>query len=167
MASGPKAVDVSVDAADFARLLGRTSQLDPALKKALRKRVREAGVEAANASKDEVQKAPLQRGKRPKDRGLRAGIARGIKVQIAASANSKRVGVVIKSSGSGLPEVQKKLVRRWNRSGGFRHPLFGDKDHWYPQKGRPYWGSVLSKKQPELARKVRQAMDEAIREAGL
>jgi hypothetical protein len=162
MPGGQRAVDVSVDAADFAALLGRTSRLSPELKKALRKRIRDAGTTAANAAKDEVQKAPLTHGRRPKDRGLRKGIARGIKVQIAASQNSKRVGVVIKSSGSGLPAEKKPLVRRWNRVNGFRHPLFGDKDHWYPQKGRPYWGSVMSRRKDELARQVRQALDEAL-----
>ncbi len=157
---------MSVDAKDFAELLGRTSRLSPELKKALRKRVREAGIEAAEAAKGEVLKPPLTHGRRPKERGLRRGIARGIKVQIAASQNAKRVGVVIKSSGSPLPADQKPLVRRWNRPGGWRHPLFGDRKHWYPQKGRPYWGSVMSKQKPELERKVRQALDEALQTLG-
>jgi hypothetical protein len=166
MANGPRAVDVSVDARDFASLLGRTSRLSPELKKALRRRVREAGLVAAGAAKEEVLKEPLTHGRRPQERGLRRGIARGIKVQLAASQNAKRVGVVIKSSGSPLSAAQKPLVRRWNKPSGWRHPLFGNTEHWYPQKGRPYWGSVMSRQKAELERRVRQALDEALQTLG-
>lgn len=155
---------VSADAEDFVALLGKTSRLEPALRKALRKKVRQAGVEAAKASKEEVLKPPLMRGKQPRHRGLRAGIAKGIKVQLAASAGGKRVGVILRSGGSGLPAGKKTLPRKWNSRSGFRHPLFGDEGYWYTQRGRPYWSSVLVKQRDVLARRVREALDEGLRQ---
>jgi surface antigen len=92
---------------------------------------------------------------------LREGISRGIRVQIAANGQRK-VGVFIRSTGSGLPASKRSLVRAWDKEAGWRHPVFGT-DEWVQQKGRPYFGSVIAKREQEIAEGVRRALEEAAR----
>lgn len=156
----PKAVDFSVEARDFVALLGKSSTFDKELKKGLRKQLRKAAQTGADAAKAEVLKPPLRSGSHPRSRGLRSGIARGIKVQVASGDNSARVGVFIRSTGSGLDGSRKKLVRRWDK-GTFRHQVFGNKKVWVSQSGRPYFGSVIEKQKPQIEVAVNAALDEA------
>jgi len=157
---------MSVDAWQFSRLFDKTSQVDPKLRAALRRRLRRLANEAAR----EVQYEALKPGRtqahgasRHADRGfLRAGIAGGVKVQMPTSSKSKRVGVFIKATGAALPASQRPMVRRWNRDKGFRHPVYGHRDRWVKQYGHPYFQAVLDAKAPGLAREVRAAMDEAL-----
>jgi hypothetical protein len=48
----------------------------------------------------------------------------------------------------------------------FRHPLFGDKEHWYDQPGRPYFGAVLKRHQPEMVKAIESALDDAVKALG-
>lgn len=164
----PRAVDVSVDAREFVDLVGKTSKLEPALRRQLRKRIREAGTEGAKASKAEVLKAPTTVSRhRMRDKGLRRQMAAGIRVQIAAGERSSRVGVIIKSTGPGLAGERRKLIKRWDDPRGWRHPVFGDRETWVHQVGRPYFRKVLAEQKDQLAAKVRQALDEALADAKL
>lgn len=120
-------IEVSVDQREFAEFLGRTSTLDSTLKTSLRKRVREAGQEAARAVQAEVAKPPLHKGKgtrmegKPSHRGLRAKIAQGVSTSIATSSPD-RAGVTVKASAKALPADQKTLLRKYNSEKGWRHP---------------------------------------------
>lgn len=171
MARGPRAVDVSVEARQFVELFGKASQVEPKLKTALRRNMRNAAKDIVKAVQAEVTKPPLSGGssrstRRSDEMGvgatpLRTAIARGIKQEIRTGANSKAVGVAIRASSSSLHGSRKKLVRRYDR-GEWKHPVFGDKDiAWVSQKGRPYFGSVISKHKPQMRAAVQKAMDEA------
>lgn len=120
-------VEVSADAEDFVRLLGKTSTLDKKLKTNLRKKIREAGTSGAEAVRKEVAKPPLHRrsGERiegvPQSRGLRRKIAEGVGVSVAAT-KADTAGVKITASGKRLPAEQKTLLKKYNRERGWRHP---------------------------------------------
>lgn len=121
MSSGP--VRIEVDASEFAALLGKTSKVEAKLKAQLRKDIKTVAEKAALASRQEVSKPPLERGKHPQNRHLRQSIASNIKVQIAANS-ARGAGVVIKAGASGLEGERKKLVRAYNSEKGWRHPVF-------------------------------------------
>jgi hypothetical protein len=153
-------IEISIEAKEFAELAGRTSKLAPAIKTQLRKELRQAATVAAKKSKAEVMKPPLSRG-RGRSTGLRRGIAAGIKVQLASGATGKRVGVFIRSTGAGLDADRKKLVRQWDSDRPFRHPVFGNRERWVSQRGRPYFRTIIRKDQPQIEKAVRAALEEA------
>jgi len=123
-------IEVSADQRDFAAFLGKTSTLDRKLKTSLRKRVREAGQEAAKAVQAEVAKPPLHKGKgtriegKAQSRGLRSKIAQGVTTSIATTSPDK-AGVVVKASAKALPADQKRLLKKYNSEKGWRHPSIG------------------------------------------
>lgn len=194
---GKGAVPLSADARQFKALLGKTSAFEPKLRTALRRRIREEADKGAKDARGEVVKAPQVQADKPRRTGLRAGIAAGIKVQIAANGQRK-VGVFITSTGKGLPASKRRLVRLWDNDKGWRHPVYakGGKSigkararaerakgkgalaegiarvgvnaarggaTWVEQKGRPYFGSVIAKREQEIAEGVRRALEEAAR----
>ena len=158
---GKGAVPLSADARQFKALLGKTSAFEPKLRTALRRRIREEADKGAKDARGEVVKAPQVQADKPRRTGLRAGIAAGIKVQIAANGQRK-VGVFINSTGRGLPSSKRLLARAWDKEAGWRHPVFGTSE-WVQQKGRPYFGSVIAKREQEIAEGVRRALEEAAR----
>jgi hypothetical protein len=114
---------VEVDAQQFSELLGKTSKLAPKLKAKLRKDIKTAAAGVVSDMRAEVGKAPLEKGKHPQNRGLRAAIAGDIKVVISANS-SKGAGVTVKAGASRLAGDRKKLVRAYNSPKGWRHPIF-------------------------------------------
>ena len=94
---------------------------------------------------------------------LRARIAKGVKLSISASESSRRVGVFVVSRGS--DPASKALKRSWDREKGWRHPVWqkgNKKDKWVTQLGRPYFGGVIQKHQPQIEAAVRKALADAV-----
>lgn len=154
------------------RKAGRTD-----LRKALRKKISEAGrpvlddVKAAvrelpvtsrgggtgQRRRHNVARATTDRAKTSAARrhaGLRATIASATKLQITA----KGVRFVVQSSK--LPPDQQSLPRHLDSEKGWRHPTFGDRDNWVHQRGRPYFAVTIKKKAPTFRRAALEAMEE-------
>lgn len=132
---------------------------------------------------------PHRGARKPRSRGLRAKIASGVGVKM--SATGKNVGAIVKVDSSALPADQKKLVKKYNSAKGWRHPVFDrkiskaktsaatyramgssarasgmvqharDTQKWIPQKGRPYFGSVIEKNHKLVTDAIHTAVDEA------
>lgn len=149
---------LSAEAEQFNALFGKTSAVEPKLKAALRKRMKAAGDVAAAGVKAEVTQSPRSKGRRARHRGLRSGIAAGVKVTLSSSAS--KVGVEIKATGSKLPADMRRLVRAYNRP-SWRHPVFGT-GTWVQQAGRPYFTKPIEDSQPQVQAAVVAAMQEAI-----
>lgn len=194
----------NVDVAAFMRVKAAASSGKPQAKiyAQMRKSLKKAAEIGAAASREEVGKSPLEPGARHKvgksKSGLRAGIASGIRVKLVAK-EGPNTGAIIMSTGSGLDGNRKKLVKRYNREGGWRHPVFasygkrkaiksashnlhganrrsfrnldkalGERERgkatWVNQKGRPYFGTIISKKQSVITAMVEQALTTASEE---
>lgn len=140
-------LNVSIDAAQFRALVGKSSALEPKLKAALRRKIREAAEPAADAVRVSV-----MTGRRVKvDRGMRAKIAASVRTNII-TATSRSAGVRITASAP--------LAVAWE-STSWRHPVFGHQV-WAKQTGRPGWF-----REPIWQRReqVRQGVEAAMREA--
>ena len=161
VAVGNRAVDVSVDAKQFYEVVTQARLFDKKLYTGLRKELRAAGAEAVKDVKAEVVKEPLQ-GRVRFNRGLRSNLAAGIKIQIKASESSRQVGVFIASTGKSA--ASKTLKRKYDNPKGWRHPVWqrGADPVWVTQKGRPYFGSVISRKEPVVSAAVEAALDKAV-----
>jgi hypothetical protein len=94
-----------------------------------------------------------------KSHSLRATISRNVKVSVTA----KGVKFV-------LP---KELIEKWefpgrdlDRSIGWRHPVFGDKETWVTEHGNPWWANTLNDSTPDFRDAVLQAVQETLDQLG-
>lgn len=69
--------------------------------------------------------------------GLRETIARAIRSDLKTSGRS--AGVKISVKGQLIPPDQRKLPKNLDSPNGWRHPVFGNRNNWADQKGRPWW----------------------------
>lgn len=162
VAVGKRAVDLDVDAKQFYEVLTLARVFDKKLYTGLRRDLRKAGEGAAKSVRAEVVKEP---GSAPVEfsRGLRANLAAGIRVQIKASESSRQVGVFIASTGKSA--ASKQLKRSYDKPKGWRHPVWQTATRetvWTTQKGRPYFGSVIAKQEPAIAKAVKVVLDRAV-----
>jgi hypothetical protein len=144
-----------IDTRDLGKLIRDVKRFDPALATALRRNIRIAAKDAADAVKQAVLAGPTS-GR--KDTGLRAGIAAGVKVQVATGA--KLNGVYIRATSTRLPAGQAKLVRAYNKP-TFRHPVYG-RGKWVDQPGHPYFDRPILDREPVVRIAIEKAIDEAI-----
>lgn len=91
-----------------------------------------------------------------KSHGLRATIARSIQLKITASG--PRTGVRIRVDGTKLPEDERKLPMDLDNPKGWRHPVFGNRDKWVTQHGRPWWDVTILKHKETVRSRILDAM---------
>lgn len=151
-------VQVTIDPADFARLVREVRSVDKTLATALRRRIREAAQPAVADVKTRLSGGAYRR-----DVGLRRGLAAGTKVSIRTGL--KTAGVSIVTTAAKLPTGRQAMVFAFDKP-SFRHPVFprsGEKQTWAEQKGRPYFGSVLAEHAGQMEQAVGQAVLDAAR----
>lgn len=192
---GGPGLGVDADVQDFYRIAGKLSAAGPKVKTALRKRVREAGLELVKEVQAEVMRPPLGQasGRQipglPQTRGLRRSIRDGVSLSVGTSTPEK-AGVVINARSTRMGDAsRKKLLKKYNAEKGWRSPNIGtarliaaarqggqvkdktkvarDLGRWTTQKGRPYFGATIEKHGDVLAAKVSEAINDARKQAGL
>lgn len=162
MPSGEQGFQIVIDPQEWFRLKQDLDAFDPALARALRKRIKNAGQVAA----DEVKKTlalPSPGGGDDSGEGRAALIAA---TRLTVSFGKRTAGAKIVTGSSRLSAAHKGLVNVYNKK-TFRHPVFGNKDNWVPQQGRPYFRSSIYKALDRvMVREVRAALDEAVNAIG-
>jgi hypothetical protein len=151
--SGGSEVEVRLDPKDLGRLLREAKEFAPELAKATRKRLRDVAGEGVTDVRRRLMGRTFHH-----DTGLASGLAAGTKVSIRTGANT--AGVSIVTTGTKLPAGKQPMVRAYNKR-TFRHPVFGNRNVWVTQRGRPYFGAVLDERKSSML----QAMEAALREA--
>lgn len=177
--------EVRVAGAEQMRQLARDlKRVDKKLAAKLRKSIRDAARPAVADAKSAVTSLPvtgsrgggtkkradqhLQRAKDPASEkaqarararaGLRRSIAAAIKTDIRDGG--RKAGVRIVVDGSKLPADQRTLPRRMNTKKGWRHPLFGNRERWYGQKGKPWFEPSIRRHVTRVRKTILAAMDE-------
>jgi hypothetical protein len=146
-------LEIRLDPASFGRLMRAARAYDAELAKAVRKRLRVAANEGVKDVKQRLLSRPFHT-----DAGLAAGLAAGTRVSIKTGI--KTGGVSIVTTGSRLPAGKQAMVRAYDKP-SFRHPVFGNRDVWVTQAGRPYFGAVLDERKPAMRAAVEQALADA------
>jgi hypothetical protein len=54
------------------------------------------------------------------------------------------------------------LAKRWNSEKGWRHPVWGHRDRFVRQVGRPYFDTVIKRNEPVLLAGVELATTKAV-----
>lgn len=98
-----------------------------------------------------------------KSSGLRRKIASSIKANISTRGGDVRIRV--KTNRTVLPENQRTLIAYSNSRRGWRHPLFGDRDHWYGQKAFPeaWWKDISEEHKRITAANIGRAFEQWLR----
>ena len=94
--------------------------------------------------------------------GLRESIASATTGSISTGSKATGVSVTWKVRAAKMANRQRRLPRDFNRTRGWRHPVFGNRDAWVSQKGLPYFDPVIKKHQDDLEK---QAVDGLVRAA--
>lgn len=153
---------VVIDPAEWYRFKKDLDKFDPAITRALRKRIRNAGDTAAEKVREELEKSSPAGG--PDSGAGRAALIAATKVSI--SFGKRSAGTRIVTSSSKLPAEHKGLLNVYNKT-SVRHPVWGNKRVWVNQEGRPYFGKVIEKAlNKEIVDEIRGALDDAMAAIG-
>jgi hypothetical protein len=94
--------------------------------------------------------------KRGNSGSLRAALARGVQSKVTTSGRDTSVG--IKLNASKLPADQRELPKLVEGLKPWRHPLYGDKEHWYPQAAHPFFFRTVRARETAVQREVAQVL---------
>ena len=86
--------EFTVDTRDFRELFARSSKVEPKLRTALRRRIRDAAKGVAEDVKAEALKPGETRSAHPRSTGMRARIAGSVKVGILTGASRQGVQII-------------------------------------------------------------------------
>lgn len=92
--------------------------------------------------------------------GLRESVAKGIKAE--ARLTGRSTGARVRARRTPGVRGFTHAPRRLNRKGGWRHPVFGDREVWVEQIGVPdFFDRPLTSRRAALRAAVLQAMEDA------
>jgi hypothetical protein len=100
----------------------------------------------------------LKTGKWKRGRSLREEMSFGIKVQVRKGASSAGVRIV---ENNPKTEVN-RIARAFNSKGQVRHPLFGNKNHWYMTKtknGKGWFDKAGAHQLPRVTEDVKRVVN--------
>jgi len=104
----------------------------------------------------------LKSGKVKRGRGLREEMARSIRIQISRGANSTGVRIRHASRDADVNVI----ARRLDSKGKVRHPLFGNKAHWYETQsdGIGWFTATGERRLPWVRRNLSEVLDRWVRD---
>lgn len=152
-----------VDVADYKQLYRATRNFSPEIRRAFRKRLKDAAQIGARGAKLKVRAMPATRkytatgaGRQRrggKSRGLRSTLAANIRVQVGAK------DVAVRQFSTGISGRSARDLPRDIDRGDWLHPTFGHEPE-VLQTGWPYFMSTMREKRPEMEREVRKVLDD-------
>jgi len=91
-------------------------------------------------------------------RGLRAAVAAGVRTKVEFGRAEIRIVVA-----PSLPADQRNLPKYLNRPGGWRHPVYGHRDRWAREAGRPYFETRILGHRPGIQAEMEKALNATAR----
>jgi hypothetical protein len=141
---------------DLAKAL-RAEEDGKQLRKELLRNLRQALQPARDAAKASIKSMPVHGSH--SGQALRAGIARRVTIETRLSGRSAGVKLRAKKT----PNIRDfaNAPKRLNRRKPFRHPLFGNREQWVTQTGKPGWfDDAVNQRRGEYRRAVAQVLDD-------
>jgi hypothetical protein len=163
---------VEIDAKAFVGFYKAVSQIDPELKKALRKEL----MKQATPIVDDVRQAALaipasrEAGATRKKKGTTLGLRASLAAAAKADFNGTGRGAVlhIRISGTRFNSVSGRENRslpyymEGRRKRAWRHPVFGNREVWVQQEKHPFLGVTVMKHKDEFINAVQASVDETL-----
>lgn len=155
-------IEMEVDA-EALRALGRAlkSEADgKELRKDLIKNLKKPLVPAVQKIKSSILAMPSSGGSAGES--LRRGVAKRIRAE--AKLSGRNAGVRVRARKTPTVRGFRDAPKRLNSRKGWRHPVFGNRNLWVTQIGRPgFFDDPLNERKPELRRAVLEAMEDTAR----
>lgn len=85
-------------------------------------------------------------------------------IRVAVRYGQQRPGVTLRVSAGRAPHA--RAFEGLGRPGVIRHPLFGDREHWFAQARRPFAWPAVSSRRAEIERNVASVVEMAARRHG-
>lgn len=85
-------------------------------------------------------------------------------IRVSTTFGKRNAGVSVVVNKNKAPHA--RPFEHGGRSGKFRHPRWGDREHWYSQTARPFLYPALLAKGDEAAEQIADVVDRVTREAG-
>lgn len=160
---------IEMDPKEFIKFYKVVSQIDPELKKALRKQIMIAtkpiveDVKQAALAIPGTREAGTGRKKRGETLGLRASLANAAKADFNGTGRGAvshiRISTTKFMAASGRPRtlpyyVEGRRKRKW------RHPVYGNKEKWVEQRPHPFLMVTVLKHKEEFINSVSKAVDD-------
>lgn len=146
--------------AEMKLLAARLKTADPALKRELRRNMRTIIAPTVARVRESILSMPSHH-----HGTLRAEIAR----TVSASTGITRTGVRldILSSGRKMAAEKDRLPGFTDSARGWKHPVFGNRNVWVRERGKPGWFELtIMRSAPYAERAVQHAMDTTARKLG-
>lgn len=145
---------------DMKLLAIRLKDADPALKRNLRRQLRDAAAPVAQDVRQSILDMPAAA-----QRGLRQETA--ATVRLSTSVTQAGISVQITSDGRKMPQGKGTLPRHLDSARGWKHPVFGNRDRWVRQMGKPGWFELpIAARARAFQAAAQQALDGTARELG-
>ncbi len=94
--------------------------------------------------------------------GLRTSVAAATKVVVRTGKN--RPGVAVRVKKNTMPRGFRNAPKRLQSKKGWRHPVFGNREIWVTQRGKPGWfDDTLRKAAPEARAAMGQVLENVAR----
>jgi len=119
------------------------------------------GVKGRGTSRREAFHAAKKKRPRRGGHGLRSSTAAAIRSRV--SYTGRKIGARISVDTAGLPQSQRKLPRYLNRSKGWRHPVWANREVWVQQFGEPYFDLPIERRREAVRKAVGTAVHEVLR----
>jgi len=165
--------DFTVDVAEFKAFYKALGNIDPEIKKQLRKRLMDAAkpiveeVKQAEINIPASREAQTGRKKRGETMGLRAALANATKADLKGTGRGAAVHIRVSTtkfmSASGRPRTIPYYMEG-RRKRPWRHPVFGNREVWVAQKPHPFLAPTVSKHREDFQKQVTSAVLDALSE---
>lgn len=162
-----RAEGLRVDSQDFHRVLLAAKEFDKRFYANLRAALRDAAEPMVADMKANIRAIPSQGKYRW---GMREAMVKGTRASIVTGGKTgARAGIRIQSKPKpvtyttrGGAKVHDFPIAAFNaRRGVFRHPVFGNREKWSEQQGRPWFGAVVYQHQEDVRRRIAEALSDA------
>lgn len=139
---------------EFRRVAVALREVDAAFPGQLRRELRQSVRPLVARAKARVRAIPVHGAKHT---GLRRRVAAGVGVRVSLSRSP---GITITTS---MKDPSEAIIPRgMDRQQGWRHPVFGDKDHWVTQRtGGSWFRETLANGRGEIEDDLGRVMDRA------
>lgn len=160
--------EVQFDAREFQRFYRALGQMDPAIKKALRKRIRDLAKPITADVKAAALEIPVKKSSnRSGSMGLRKSLSMAAKYEIRATKKGAvvhfRIGTKTFMSAANMPRTIPYYVEG-RRKRPWRHPVFGNPDVWVEQDPHPFLGATVMSHKNKFMEGMQKAVDDALDE---
>jgi hypothetical protein len=161
---------VRVDASDLRKVAKIAKEFKPELQKQLLKQLRAAGRVGVIESRKAIRQMPSKTNGETHFLIKKTGVGRYSLRDLIAQAttstvtvrNSPDVRIRVRKTPE-LTQIGAGGLPRAINEGRWRHPLFGDRDHWYDQTGFEFFDKPIESRREEMLVLVKKALDDTVR----